>query len=222
MTGGGNSLKYCLWLYEKKVYSLAEVIENFDVDSLSAYLFGGSLGKWLRSIGCDEIAESVEKINLNSDVCRQLKSCFGLEAKADKNDVNTDFPIPEYALEYHPFDSAAAQTRHDDNSVSAAKPTLHIDGLSSFSASFSGSLGSLYSSFSLLYSSSAFLPGNFMSGGSLTGGSYGSFPLPVRTSSGSYIIPQYHAEISEREYRQTMLNLSSCPLNSRGYGIHVI
>lgn len=28
--------------------------------------------------------------------------------------------------------------------------------------------------------------------------------------------------ITEKEYRRTMINLSSCPLNEYGYGIHLV
>ena len=59
-------------------------------------------------------------------------------------------------------------------------------------------------------------------------GSFGSFGSGISsgsftvTSGGSYRFFMGNAEITKEEYRRTKINLSSCPLNAYGYGIHRI
>jgi len=87
----------------------------------------------------------------------------------------------------------------------------------------------------------AFHRGNYrtgsFSGGSFKGGSFrlvkysykkGSFGSGISsgsfrmTSEGSYRFFMGEAEITREEYKRTKINLSSCPLNAYGYGIHRI
>ncbi len=60
-------------------------------------------------------------------------------------------------------------------------------------------------------------------GGSWKTGSGGSFAgLQKGSFGGSFRYFAGETEITEQEYRRTMINLSSCPLNEYGYGIHLI
>ncbi len=256
-------LKYCLWLFEKKAYTLKDVTDNFDTDSLSAYFLAGSLVRWLKNIGEDEIADLVGRINRKGDIARQLRRCFGLE----NSEIKADFPVPDYAFEYHPFDfscqgcgETAPRTQYGSfssnhgsypgsfgsyrSAVSSAYGS-NITGSYLTSGLLFGGYGSGYSniflaggSFSAFFSSGAagsFTIGSFgygfgfgygrgsgsISYGSLTG-SY-SYGRPFgRTASGSFIIDLAGTQITEEEYKRTMINLSSCPMNERGYGIHLI
>lgn len=240
-------MKYCLWLFGKKVYTLDGVLSDFDLDSLTAYLLGGSLGRWLRSIGEDTLAENAEKIDLGGDISAQLRRCFGLEA-SESNAVNTPqpinaavinsagYPVPSYAFEYHPFGCDADDSQPPAPAISNAHLPTNANG--SFTSSFSGSYGSFTSSFGsgrLLGSGL----GSFAFGGSyssLLSGSFGvsyrfggsgslggSFSLGNITSfGGSFVISASGVTLTADEYKRTMANLTSCPLNSRGYGIHRI
>lgn len=259
-------MKYCLWLYEKKAYSLNDVIENFDTDSLSAYFLAGSLVRWLKDIGEEKIAELVGRINRQGDIARQLRSCFGLE-DGEKRDCGADFPTPHYALEYHPFEfSAISASNSSDASGSFFGGSFpgsfstgsgsyitgfgsYNSGIGSFRADFGSFGGTSYfsgygsgykniffgaGSFAVLFSSG--ISGSFRLGSGFGFGygfgrgmgSGGSGSLNIgsysyrRTASGSFVINAAGTQITEEEYRRTMINLSSCPMNERGYGIHLI
>ena len=82
----------------------------------------------------------------------------------------------------------------------------------SFKSSFSSSFLSLLSS-SFTSSYNMFVA----SSGSFNGGFTGSM-----TENGSFIYKIGDALVTETEYKKTMINLSSCPLNSFGYGINLI
>lgn len=76
-------------------------------------------------------------------------------------------------------------------------------------------------SFRLVKYSFAFGSGSFsFRGGSFGSGiSSGSFTV---ASGGSYRFFMGNTEITREEYKRTKINLSSCPLNAYGYGIHRI
>lgn len=59
--------------------------------------------------------------------------------------------------------------------------------------------------------------------GSFLYGSGGSFTLPYGLSSGgSFVTIAPNVTVTAEEYRRTLINLSSCPLNAYGYGINLV
>lgn len=71
-------------------------------------------------------------------------------------------------------------------------------------------------SFKLVKYNFGYGKGSFSFGSGSVGGSF------RMTSGGSYRFFLGDAEITKEEYRRTKINLSSCPLNAYGYGIHRI
>lgn len=83
----------------------------------------------------------------------------------------------------------------------------------SLTGSFTGSfINLLNSSFTSSYNIFAASSGSFF-GSSFTGDI---------TENGSFVFKIGEALVTETEYKKTMINLSSCPLNSYGYGINLI
>ena len=83
----------------------------------------------------------------------------------------------------------------------------------------SGAYGSLfYGSFGLLLRMLL-----ARAGGSLAGGSYGSFGnINMFFGEGSFRYSETGMVITADEYHRTLINLSSCPLNAYGYGINLV
>lgn len=201
-------MKECGWsllLDGYKVTNIRSLREHFDTAALVGYLRGGSLGKWLSDIGEADILRKISEISPDEDDGIALQHIFG---------VNPDIkytPSPKTA----PADFASTQ-------FSGSSFTNSFTG--TFSGSFTNALttGSFASG---SFASGSFAKTSFRTGisgsGYGSGNNFGSFSSSF-VKNGSFCYMAGKAVISEQEYKRTMINLSSCPLNEYGYGIHLI
>lgn len=228
-----KSCDWCLWLGDEKVFDIRKLRENFDTVLLVGYYLGGGLSRWLKDAGEDAVLEKVRQIDKNKDIGAQLEFIFGV--RPDKK--STAEPLYSDIIQ-------AAEYHEVSESVKLAVVAAN-ENPSSFSSSFNAGSGS-FSERSLRKSNTvssfgtgSFRMGSFRSGaGSFRGSSFrsGSFRL-IKTSfnkgsfhtgsfmmgsGGSFCFYMGKTEITKEEYRRTKINLSSCPLNSYGYGIHKI
>lgn len=237
-------MKNCSWyllLRGKKIYNIRELRESFDTNAVTAYYCGGGLWSWLTELGEKEILTRLEKVDSKSDIGGQLEFIFGVRPQPPE-------PTPE--APHIPTDSqetapSALPSPYRGSFIrgSFRKGSFHKGsfrkgsfqkGLQSGSfrkTSFrKGSFrkGSFRKgSFVLTSYKGAFAKGSFVKG-SFKGGSFnkGSFKAGS-FSGGSFMNGIYYCcengiVITENEYRRTMINLSSCPLNEYGYGIHLV
>ena len=237
-------MKNCSWyllLRGKKIYNIRELRESFDTNAVTAYYCGGGLWSWLTELGEKEILTRLEKIDSKSDIGGQLEFIFGV--RPEPPEPMPEAPrIPTDSRETAP--SALPSSYHGSFKPSSfRKGSFHKGsfrkgsfqkGLQSGSfrktsfrkGSFrKGSFrkGSfVFTSYKGAFAKGSFVKGSFK-GGSFNKGSFkaGSF------SGGSFMNGVYYCcengvVITEKEYRRTMINLSSCPLNEYGYGIHLV
>lgn len=222
-----------LFLNNKRVSDIRELRENFDTAVLVGYYLGGGLMKWLKSVGEEEILNRVNEINPNYDISEQLEFAFGVrpDKKAPKI-MGVLKPSPVSERKEPPKKPFVPNFRDSNGSFSSsflASSFLTGSFTSSFTALFNTSYkgiftGSFNTSFSTSFNTSFFLSGSFGGlSGSFTGGSFNaSFPGGYLNSEGSFVIKLGNAEVTETEYKKTMIILSSCPLNQYGYGINLI
>lgn len=218
-----------LFLNNKRIYDIRELRENFDTAVLVGYYLGGGLMKWLKSVGEEGILNRVNEINPNYDISEQLEFAFGVrpDKKAPKI-MGVLKPSPVSERKEPPKKPFVPNFRDANGSFSSsffASSFLSGSFTSSFTALFNTSYkGILTGSFNTSFNTSFLLLGSF--GGlrsSFTGGSFnGSFPGGYLNSEGSFVIKLGNAEVTETEYKKTMIILSSCPLNQYGYGINLI
>ncbi len=74
-------MKSCNWyllLNGRKIYNIRQLRENFDTQFIKGYFLGGSLIKWLRDIGEDDIADRISSADMNDDIGKQLEFAFGV------------------------------------------------------------------------------------------------------------------------------------------------
>ena len=67
---------FSLLLTKGKINSFEQLKDNFDLEAIRLYYFGGSLIKWLEMCGKSEIAERVRNIDPNKDIDIQLAEIF--------------------------------------------------------------------------------------------------------------------------------------------------
>ncbi len=232
-----KSCDWCLWLGSEKIFDIRKLRENFDTAVLVGYYLGGGLEKWLADAEENAVLEKVRGIDRNSDIGTQLEFIFGVRPDKKEN------PSPDYekiteAKEYH--EEIAESVKLALSAVNAEAPQF----VSSFSSSYNSSFAPNSFTTERILRSGSFRTDSFRTGttsfsmGSFRTGSFSttSFRL-VKTSfrSGSFTAGSFRidangsfryfmgeAEITKEEYRRTRINLSSCPLNGYGYGIHKI
>ncbi len=227
-------MKNCSWyllLRGKKIYNIRELRESFDTNAVTAYYCGGGLWSWLTELGENEILARLSKIDSKSDLGGQLEFIFGVRPEPPE-------PLPENT--YNPTDSREiistalpSSYRGSFKRGSFRKGSFTKGGLlkGSFRQGFQGGSfrkGSFRKgSFVLTSYKGAFAKGSFVKG-SFKRGSFnkGSFKAGSFTGgsfmNGVYYCCENGVIITEKEYRRTMINLSSCPLNEYGYGIHLV
>ncbi len=232
-----KACSWCLWIGSKKVFNIRQLRECFDTDVLVGYYKSGVLEKWLIEAEEKAVLEKVQGIDRGGDIASQLEFVFG---------VRPD-PKPEPKKEEIIYPEVVESVRLALLAVSGEYKGVFLNGGSSFNGSFSPS--SFRSIHEWEFENGSFNKGSFRKGsfnafsgsfrkGSFRSGSFSgsSFRL-VKTSfkSGSFSSGSFRfssggsfryfigeAEITAEEYKRTRINLSSCPLNEHGYGIHRI
>ena len=222
-----------LFLNNKRISNIRELRENFDTAVLAGYFLGGGLGRWLKDIGEETILGRVNEINPNYDISEQLEFAFGVrpDIKAPKI-MKILKPSPVSERKEPPKKPLVPCFRDGNGSFNSSFPMssfLSSSFMNNFTSSFNTFFNTSYkgfftSSFNTSFNTSFFLSGSFggLSGSFLSGSFGGSFSGGYLNSEGSFVFKLGNAEITETEYKKTMINLSSCPLNQYGYGINLI
>ncbi len=236
-----KSCDWCLWLGDNRIYNIRQLRENFDTPVLVGYYLGGGLERWLSDAQETAVLEKVRNIDRSADLGTQLEFIFGVRPER-KETVQPQYSEIEKAQEYHEVAEtvklALAAVSGDYSSFVSSFGSFMP---SSFRSAFEWELenGSFRSgSFRVSsFRAGSFRKSSFRAGGSFRlvkysfGGSFkiGSFSFgsgifgSFRPSSmGSFRFYMGNAEITKEEYKRTKINLSSCPLNAYGYGIHRI
>lgn len=221
--------KFCLWLDGQRIYDIRALREHFDTSVLIGYLVGGGLELWLESLGENAILERVRGIDRGGDLAEQLAYAFGVRPEP-REAVMLNLSALEKGSEQR---RAAAQLlpKHEELPEKAAEePQKTPEKLEASSFLFRSSFfGGSFTFGSGIFDS--FRVGSFKNGsfGSFAGGSFGSFGSGVGMFAvhaefigGSFRYFSGNAEITQSEYKKTMINLSSCPLNRYGYGINLV
>ncbi len=222
-------VKFCLWLDGQRIYDIRALREHFDTSVLIGYLVGGGLELWLESLGENAILERVRGIDRGGDLAEQLAYAFGVRPEP-REAVMLNLSALEKGSEQR---RAAAQLlpKHEELPEKAAEePQKTPEKLEASSFLFRSSFfGGSFTFGSGIFDS--FRVGSFKNGsfGSFAGGSFGSFgsgvgmaDLHAEFIGGSFRYFSGNAEITQSEYKKTMINLSSCPLNRYGYGINLV
>lgn len=239
---------WCLYLGKERAYDVRELRLHFDTALVSGYLIGGMLERWLFEAGETEILSRVREIDYGGDVGEQLEHIFGV--RPDRRTRLPACLLKKRAGEpISPFLGAGFVPNgsffggsYRSGSYRSGSFSLGSFRNGSFRAESyrigsyrSGSyrLGSFRHSFEFEFERGSYRSGSYRVGsfrltsfgksGSFRVGSFrvGSF----RSGSfrnGSFRYYAGNAEITESEYHRTLINLSSCPLNEYGYGIHLI
>ncbi len=232
-----KACSWCLWIGSKKVFNIRQLRECFDTDVLVGYYKSGVLEKWLIEAEEKAVLEKVQGIDRGGDIASQLEFVFGVRPDPKPEPIKEEIVYPE----------VVESVRLALLAVSGDYKGVFLNGSSSFNGSFSPS--SFRSIHEWEFENGSFNKGSFRKGsfnafsgsfrkGSFRSGSFSgsSFRL-VKTSfkSGSFSSGSFRfssggsfryfigeAEITAEEYKRTRINLSSCPLNEHGYGIHRI
>lgn len=218
-----------LFLNNKRVSNIRELRENFDTAVLVGYFLGGGLRKWLKNLGEEAILSRINEINPNYDISEQLEFAFGVrpDKKAPKiMSVLKPSPVSERKEPpKKPFVPNFRNSNGSFNSSFLASSFLSGSFRSSFNAFFNTSYKGIFTgSFNTSFNTSFLLSGSYsgLSGSFLSGSFNSSFPGGYLNSEGSFVFKLGNAEVTETEYKKTMIILSSCPLNQYGYGINLI
>ncbi|MGN0657266.1 MAG: hypothetical protein ACI4KR_10790 [Ruminiclostridium sp.] len=227
-------MKNCSWyllLRGKKIYNIRELRESFDTNAVTAYYCGGGLWSWLTELGENEILARLEKIDNKGDIGGQLEFIFGVRPEPPEPlPENTHIPTNsrEIISTALPSSYRGSFKRGSFRKSSFYKGSFRKGSFTKgvlLKGSFrQGLQGGSYrkGSFVLTSYKGAFAKGSFKQGSfnkgsfkadSFTGGSF---------MNGTYYFCENGVVITEKEYRRTMINLSSCPLNEYGYGIHLV
>ena len=226
-----KSCSWCLWLGDERIYNIRQLRENFDTAVITGYYLGGGLERWLADAEENAVLEKVRTIDRSADIGTQLEFIFGVRPERRETAVPQYSEI-EKSYEYHEI----------AESVRLALAAVSGD-YSSFVSSFGSFMPSSFrSAFEWEFEKGSFRTGSFRTGsfrlvnysfgkGSFSAGSFkigslhfgsggmGSFRP---SSMGSFRFYMGNAEITHEEYKRTKINLSSCPLNASGSGIHRI
>lgn len=234
---------WCLYLGKERVYHVRALRQHFDTALVSGYLLGGMLERWLADAGEDEILSRVRAIDYAADVGEQLEHIFGV--RPDRRTrlpacllkKRASEPISSFVRAGFVPNGSFSGGSYRSGSFSGGSYRPGSFRVGSFRAgSFrlgSYRLGSFRHEFEFEFARGSFRSGSFRRGSfRLTGfGKSGSYRVgSFRAGSfrgGSYRLGSFrfyagNAEITENEYHRTLINLSSCPLNEYGYGIHLI
>lgn len=227
-----KSCGWCLYLGKERAYDVRALRLHFDTALVSGYLIGGTLERWLAEAGETEILARVRAIDYGGDVGEQLEHIFGV-----RPDRRTRLPacllkkrgaapVSSFETGFSPKGSfPGGSFRAGSFRTGSFRVGPYFIGSYRFGSYRSGSFRHAFEyefergsfrggSFRLkrFGKSGSFSVGSFHAG-SFSGGSF---------RSGSFRFFAGNAGITEDEYRCTLLNLSSCPLNEYGYGIHLI
>jgi len=215
-----------LWLDGLKIYDIRALREHFDTSALIGYFIGGGLEQWLESLGESAILERVRGIDRGGNLAEQLAYAFGVRPEP-REAVMLNLSAIERGSEQRR--AAAKLLRKSDEQLLKNTENLPASFASSsflFRSSFFRSSFNFGSGIIGSFRTGSFRIGSF---GSLRVGSFGSFGSGVGMSAlhaefirGSFRYFSGSAEITPSEYKKTMMNLSSCPLNRYGYGINLI
>lgn len=233
-------MKNCSWylfLRGKKIYNIRELRESFDTNAVTAYYCGGGLWSWLNELGEKEILSRLSKIDNKGDIGGQLEFIFGVrpeppEPLPESTNIPTDgqhtqansIPCSFRGGFKHGSFRKGSFTKGSFRKGSFTKGGL-LKGSFRNGSFTKGSFkkGSfVLTSYKGLLTKGSFVKGSYKFGsfnkGSFKAGSFrgGSF------MNGVYYCCDNGVVITEKEYRRTMINLSSCPLNEYGYGIHLV
>ena len=184
-------MKSCNWhllLNGRKIYNIRQLRENFDTQFVTGYFLGGSLIKWLRDIGENEIAERISSTDMNGDIGKQLQFAFGVvpDIKTSPTDekeieaVVNSCPVREES-NASPSDNMitgsfrAASGRTGELPAGSFEAVLSAADISRVVSSFrSGSFNSALTGQALNSSFSSVITGSGL-GGLALGGASGSF-----------------------------------------------
>lgn len=220
--------QFCLWLDGLKIYDIRALREHFDTSVLIGYLIGGGLELWLESLSENAILERVRSIDRSRNLAEQLAYAFGVRPEPHEA-VMLNLSALEKGSEQRR--AAAKLLENAENHPENLAASSFLFRSSFFGGSFNFGSG-IIGSFSMgSFHIGSFRIGSFGRGffGSFRVGSFGSFGSGMGMSAlhaefirGSFRYFSGSAEITRSEYKKTMINLSSCPLNRYGYGINLI
>lgn len=230
-----RNCSWCLWLENHRIFNIRQLREHFDTPVLVGYYLGGGLERWLSDAGENAVLGRVREIDRDGDIGAQLKWAFGVNPVEKENApkmILPDFPRSvRLAL-------TATKTGVSCNGsfVGGSFTSSFVQGNSftagsSFKSSFTAG-GSFSSLFAAGSSGIGSFRGYSFGKGSFSGSSFrlvktsftGSFSGSFRQngSGGSFRFYYGDTELTKEQYKRTKINLSSCPLNAYGYGIHRI
>ena len=230
-----RNCSWCLWLENCRIFNIRQLREHFDTPVLVGYYLGGGLERWLSDAGENAVLERVREIDRNGDIGGQLKWAFGVNPPEKENGPKVI--LPDYPREVR-LALAATKTGVSCNGSfigGSFRSSFTAGGSFRASSMKSGSfnIGSFkgYSFAKGSWRGGSFTMGSFRTG-SFAGSSFrlvktsfsGSFSGSFRQggSGGSFRYYFGETELTKEEYKRTKINLSSCPLNAYGYGIHRI
>ncbi len=246
-----RNCSWCLWLENHKIFNIRQLREHFDTPVLVGYYLGGGLERWLSDAGENAVLERVREIDRNGDIGGQLKWAFGVNPPEKENgpkvilpdyprevrlaltatktgvSCNGSFTGGSFRSSFVSGNSFTAGSSFKTGSSFAAGSfrTASLKSGSFNIGSFKG-----YSFAKGSWRGGSFAMGSFRTG-SFSASSFrlvktsfsGSFSGSFRQGSGgSFRFYLGEIELTKEEYKRTKINLSSCPLNAYGYGIHRI
>lgn len=224
---------WCLYLGKERAYNVRGLRLHFDTALVCGYLIGGTLERWLLEAGETEILARVKEIDYSGDVGEQLEYIFGV--RPDRRTrlpacllkKRTGAPVSSFfGAGIVPKGSFfGGSYRFGGFPRGSYRPGSFRIGSFRAGSYRLGSyrIGSFRHEFEFEFARGSYRAGSFRLTSFGKSGSYrlGSFRAGSFRS-GSYRCYAGNAEITESEYRRTLINLSSCPLNEYGYGIHLI
>ena len=237
---------YCLWLNGKKIYTLQQLRASFDAEAAELYCLGGGLARWLKDCGEQDTAEKVEQIDLSKSISRQLAEIFGIDLPETEEQeyqaaITANPPIPAANGSFTPPYSSESSS-FSTSSFALSNEYTSFFNTSFLTASFSGyEYEYEYKSSSFTSTSFYFFQSSFFAQSAFSAGSFALNSFTLGSFTTEYGSDSFHLGLSsfspksdetvpptEREQpsltpqQKFRLNLSSCPLNRYGYGIHLI
>lgn len=238
-----RNCSWCLWLENEKIFNIRQLREHFDTPVLVGYYLGGGLERWLSDAGENAVLSRVREIDRSGNIGEQLKWAFGVNPPEKENAPKVILPdcprAVRLALTAVKTGISCSGSFAGGSFISSFVQGSSFSAVSSFSAG--GSFRSSYGKGSMAagsfnagsfkgysFSANSFKPGSFLKS-SFSGSSFrlvktsfsGSFSGSFRQD-GSFRFYYGETELTKEEYKRTKINLSSCPLNAYGYGIHRI